>query len=172
MARFDIVPEWSIVTIEARSSVGPIHWEATGPRGYVDAAVNADGVLDLGTSPTAYLELEVERLKSGNALYDAELLRRIDARRFPTATVELKHTTSLPSPSRFQLSGEVTFHGVTREAEGAVTVSFPAEHKMLIDGEQVFDIRDFDVPSPTLLRLRIFPDVRVRLHVEAQPADG
>ncbi len=35
-------------------------------------------------------------------------------------------------------------------------------------GEQVFDIRDFDVPSPTVLMLRIYPDVRVHLHVEAE----
>jgi hypothetical protein len=41
----------------------------------------------------------------------------------------------------------------------------------VISGEQVFDIRDFAVASPTMLMLRIFPDVRVRLHAEAVRAE-
>ena len=36
-------------------------------------------------------------------------------------------------------------------------------------GEEVVDIRDFGIASPTVLMLRIYPDVRVRLHVEAEP---
>ncbi len=43
-----------------------------------------------------------------------------------------------------------------------------SDDRILISGEQVFDIRDFAVPSPTMLMLRIFPDVRVRLQVEAE----
>ena len=34
-------------------------------------------------------------------------------------------------------------------------------------GDQVFDIRDFGIESPTVLMFRIYPDVTVRLHVEA-----
>jgi hypothetical protein len=44
--------------------------------------------------------------------------------------------------------------------------------RLVISGEQVFDIRDFAVPSPTMLMLRIFPDVRVRLQAEAARADA
>jgi len=33
-------------------------------------------------------------------------------------------------------------------------------------GEHVFDIRDFDVATPTVLMLRIYPDVRVELQLE------
>ena len=53
--------------------------------------------------------IDVSGLRSGNGLYDAELLRRIDARRFPTATVDLRScaasglgpatTSKGPSPS-------------------------------------------------------------------------
>jgi hypothetical protein len=34
-----------------------------------------------------------------------------------------------------------------------------------------FDIRDFDIASPTVLMLRIYPDVLVQLQVEAEPMD-
>ena len=43
-----------------------------------------------------------------------------------------------------------------------------SQQRLVVTGEQVFDIRDFAIPSPTMLMLRIFPDVRVRLHVEAE----
>ena len=64
--------------------------------------------------------------------------------------------------------GELTFHGVTRPAEGTVSVEALSDRRLVITGEQVFDIRDFAIPSPTMLMLRIFPDVRVRLHAEAE----
>ena len=57
----------------------------------------------------------------------------------------------------------------------------PASHRLalavrrafaVITGEQVLDIRDFAIPSPTVLMLRIYPDVRVRLQVEAEPEDA
>jgi polyisoprenoid-binding protein YceI len=110
----------------------------------------------------------VSRLSSGNGLYDAELLRRIDARRFSTATVVLEACEATGPGPRYQLKGAVTFHGVTRPAQGTVTVEAASSDRLVITGEQVFDIRDFAVPSPTVLMLRIYPDVRVRLHVEAE----
>ena len=38
----------------------------------------------------------------------------------------------------------------------------------MVSGEQVIDIRDFDIASPTVLMLRIYPDVLVQLQVEAE----
>ena len=46
------------------------------------------------------------------------------------------------------------------------------ETKAGLTGEQVLDMRDFAIPSPTVLMLRIYPDVRVRLQVEAEPEDA
>jgi hypothetical protein len=57
---------------------------------------------------------------------------------------------------------------VTRPAEGTVCVEAISDRRLVITGEQVFDIRDFAVASPTMLMLRIYPDVRVRLHAEAE----
>ena len=71
------------------------------------------------------------------------------------------------APGRYSVSGDLTFHGVTRPRDGTVNVEVGADRRLVVTGEQVFDIRDFDVPSPTVLMLRIYPDVRVHLHVEA-----
>ena len=169
--RFSLDPERSAVIIEARSTVGPISFGTIGVEGSLYAVLD-DGVVSTEVPPTGWLTIDVSGLSSGNKLYDAELQRRIDTRRFPTATVELRQCSrSIPGP-RYQLRGELTFHGITRQAEGTVTVEAQTGDRLVISGEQVFDIRDFEVPSPTMLMLRIFPDVRVRLQAEAGRADA
>ena len=44
----------------------------------------------------------------------------------------------------------------------------PSDGKLVIRGEQVVDIRDFGIASPTVLMLRIYPDVVVGLQIEAE----
>jgi PadR family transcriptional regulator PadR len=166
LRQFQLDPERSVVLIEVRSTVGPISFGTIGLTGRIEADV-ADGLLRIGTKPSARIEVGVQGLRSGNRVYDAELLRRIDARRFPTATVDLRNCEGTGVPGRYRLSGDLTFHGVTRAADGTVDVAVNDNGRVVITGEQTFDIRDFAVPSPTVLMLRIYPDVRVRLHVEA-----
>jgi DNA-binding PadR family transcriptional regulator len=166
-ATFRLVQDRSAVLIEVRSTVGPLSFGTIGVSGEVQACV-VDGVLRTDIAPTGCVTVDVSQLNSGNKLYDAELLRRIDARRFPSAMVELRECAASGSTNRYRLGGDLTFHGVTRPAEGTVTVEATSDSHLVITGEQVFDIRDFDIPSPTVLMLRIYPDVRVRLHAEAE----
>ncbi len=169
MSRFVIDPARSAVLIDARSTVGPISFGTIGVEGSV-SAVLVDGVVRTDVAPTGSLTVDVTAFSSGNKLYDAELQRRIDSRRFPTARVELRECEPTQG-ARYRLRGELTFHGISRIAEGTVCVESISEDRIVISGEQVFDIRDFAVPSPTMLMLRIFPDVRVRLQAEAQRVD-
>lgn len=164
---YRLEPARSVALIEVRSSVGPISFGAIGLGGWIEAEV-AGGTLRAGSQPAAHVEIAVDGLRSGNSLYDAELMRRIDARQFPTATLDLGETTPVGRGNRYRLTGEMCFHGVTRDVGGAVCVDVVDDHRLVVTGEQVFDIRDFDVRSPTVLMLRIYPDVRVRLHVEAE----
>ena len=114
------------------------------------------------------LEIAVTELRSGNGLYDAELLRRIDARRHPVVALHLLDCTPVGAPDRYHVRGEITFHGATRPIEGSVGVALTPEGRLVVSGEQAFDIRDFDVAVPTVLMLRIYPDVVVQLQVEAE----
>jgi DNA-binding PadR family transcriptional regulator len=167
LRRFHLLPERSVVLIDVRSTVGPISFGALGVAGTVDADI-ADGAVRVNPPPTAHIEVAVDGFRSGNGVYDAELLRRVDVRRFPLATLDLRNCTAIGSANRFRLGGQLTFHGVTRAVEGTVDVAVAQVGRLVISGEQVFDIRDFAVPSPTMLMFRIYPDVRVRLHVEAE----
>jgi PadR family transcriptional regulator PadR len=167
MRRFVLDPKRSAVLIDARSTVGPICFGSKGVTGSLLAAM-ADGEVSTETPPSGWLTIDMTELSSGNKLYDAELHRRINSRRYPTAKVELKECTLSAPGWRYRLRGELTFHGITRRAEGTVQVEAASDDRIVISGEQVFDIRDFALPSPTMLMLRIFPDVRVRLYAEAE----
>ena len=165
MATFRIDPRRSRVWIEARSSMHPIHGEAEGLEGSIEANV-ADGRIEVAEGPRIQIQLPVDKLQSGKRLEDAEMMRRIDARRFPKIrgeTTELKE-----NGGAYRVRGDLTFHGVTRPVEGEVTISAPDERSLLIEGEQVFDIREFGVEPPKILMLKVHPDVRVRVKVVAQ----
>ncbi len=65
----------------------------------------------------------------------------------------------------------MTFHGVSRPLDGTVSVMMPSDRSLMVRGEQVVDIRDFGVVSPTVLMLRIYPDVVAGLQIEAEIED-
>ncbi|MEP6659552.1 MAG: helix-turn-helix transcriptional regulator [Acidimicrobiales bacterium] len=163
---FRLEPERSAVLIQARSSVGPIEFGALGLVGWIDVELD-HGVVVQGSEPRAHIDIDVNQLQSGNALYDAELRRRIDARRFPLATVELREASPVGSGPRYRLSGDVTFHGVRKQLAGAVDMAVRDPSTIVVTGEQMFDVRDFDITLPAVLQLRIYPDVRIHLRIEA-----
>lgn len=166
--RFAIVPDRSTIIVAARSSAGPINWLGTEPDGHVSCAV-ADGAIDLAEPPTGQIQIRVERLTSGNSVYDAELRRRIDARRFPVTTVTLESAGLMGADGRYRVQGRVDLHGVTRAIDGVITAELDGE-RLIVSGEKVLDIRDFDIPAPHMLLLNIYPTVRVHLVLEARPA--
>ena len=163
---FDVDASESGLLIEARSTAGAISFGTNVIEGSLDVA-EFDGTLLLIPAPQAELTVDLRTLRSGNKLYDAELGQRLDVRRHPIASIVL--TGAATAGTRYQVSGLVTLHGATKEMAGSVTAQ-PAEGGWLITGEQVFDIRDFDIPVPSVLMLRIFPDVRVFLNLMLRPS--
>ena len=87
--------------IEARSTVGPITFGAIGITGWVETVVR-DGELEPGEHTRAHVEIALERFASGNRLYDAELLRRIDAAPPPAGrrSTSTGHTDRVRRPIR------------------------------------------------------------------------
>jgi DNA-binding PadR family transcriptional regulator len=169
-AHFCVVPDRSVVLIEARSTVGPIRFGAMGLSGEIELDMK-DGKVSLESDPAARLDIAVDQLRSGNALYDAELLRRIDARRFPHVSLRLRECWAVGTGDRYRLGADMTFHGVTRTLRDTVGLKLLSDRKLVVTGDHALDARDFHLPSPTVLMLRIYPDVRVNLHVEAERDD-
>lgn len=177
-SRFEVTPNSSSVVVEARSNIGPIAFSTTTLRGWVEVELR-DGLIQEDAAPAAHLEVLVNTLSSGNALYDAELLRRVDSRRFPTVILDLGAITRLGVGNCYHLSGDVTLHGVVRRLDDVVTATAVqrrrdarpgtaiASRRLTVTGEYVLDIRNFDLAIPKMALFKIYPDVRLHLRLEA-----
>ena len=166
MQRYRILPARSRVWIDARSNVHPIHTEAEGLEGWVELDVD-DGTVIVDETPRGHLEYPVEKLRSGNAMEDRELRRRVDSRRHPYIVGELKSMTRSVEPSRFTVGGELTFRGVTRSYEDEMTIELLDEHTVRLAGRSTFDIRDFGMEPPRIMMLKVHPEVTVRIEIVA-----
>lgn len=166
LTSFRVRPDQAAVLLIARSSAGPITFGTTGIEGSIEAELAGDSVLTQ-SAPRARLEVPVSQFTSGNHFYDGELLRRIDARRFPAAHVDLRKAVAVGQTGRYHLVGELTFHGVTQPLEGMVEISFPTPGTIVVEGRQIIDMRHFGIQPPGVAMLKIYPDVRVELHLEA-----
>jgi len=165
--RFD--PDRSTVSIEASSSVHPIHSRTSGVEGFVDVDV-VDGRVTIPSDGAGFVSLPVERLSSGNPLEDRELRRRIDARRHPT--IEGQVTSTAPgADGHVHVRGDVTFRGVTCPHEGDITFTVDDDGTLHLHGSTTFDVRDFGMEPPRILLLRVHPEVTVTLDAVAVPAD-
>src|SRR6267378_3377883 len=106
------------------------------------------------STPTR-IELAVELLKSNNSLVDAELRRKLEARKHPRIEGRLREAKPLPG-SRCLLRGDLTLHGVSRLLE--------------VEGEKTIDMRDFNLTPPRFLIFKVEPTVRIRAKLVAKRA--
>ncbi len=169
MTRYRIVPERSRLWIEATSSVHPIHSQSDGLEGYLELDPWADGSPGFSTPPTGHVSLAVKRLRSGNPLEHRELQRRIDARRYPTIDGTVTGVKRVKGTSRWAVTGDLTFRGVTRECQDEMTIEAGDEGTVRLEGQSTFDVRDFGMEPPKILLLRVDPLVVVRIEVIAEP---
>jgi len=167
MTRYEIDPDRSEVRIAARSSLHPIDAVTHGLEGFFWAELNDGGLLDLSIPPKGRLELPVDRLTSGNSLYDREMKRRIDARKFRTIAGELTDMKPTGESGRYLVGGEVTFRGVTHHFEDEMSFSVLDENGIGLEGSHVFDIRQFDMEPPKIMMLKVYPDVSVSVKIVA-----
>lgn len=178
MTIYRVDPARSRATVDATSSVHPIHSETDGLTGWLELQVDDAGRPNLRSRKGAEISLEVERLRSGNPLEDRELRRQIDARRYPTITGAMRSMRSAgsrgsggstDSGSTFIVGGDVTLRGVTRAHEGLVTIDVWPGGEINVRGAAVFDVREFGIEPPRILMLRVHPEVTVSIDVIAVP---
>jgi polyisoprenoid-binding protein YceI len=166
VARYRIIPGRSRLWVEARSSLHPIKAESGELSGYIEAEIGPGG-FDLKTRPQGRIEVQVESLKTGNGLYDREVERRLETRKFPRIRGEILDVSELGA-GRYRVGGNLSLHGVTKAVEGEVTLRAVNSESFEADGEQTFDIRDFGLSPPRILMLQVYPEVKVRGHVVAE----
>src|SRR5262245_49622005 len=156
MATFHIDPKRSKAWLLTRTSVQPIRGEADGLNGTIEASLT-EGQIDLSAPVRMRFVLSVDRLNSGNFIFDEEMRRRLEARKFPTIVGETHELIPLNGGGRYRARGVLTAHGVTQPVDGEVRVSMDDEATLVVQGEQVFDVQQFNVSLPRILFLRVYP---------------
>jgi polyisoprenoid-binding protein YceI len=142
----------------------PINTETRGITGWFEASARDDGSLDLEQPPVGELQLAVEKLTSGNQLYDHELRRRIDARRFPTIQGRVTRISADGAHPHYSVAGDIVFHGKTRSFEHEMDIVL-GEDEVSLTGDYVFDLREFGMKPPSMLMIRVYPEITVRVEL-------
>jgi YceI-like domain len=163
--RFTLDTERSCVWINARSNLNPINTETRGLSGWVEATALPDGSIDQAAPVSGRLEVSADRLSSGNHLYDLELKRRIDARNHPVIIGELVRITPTADRDRHLVTGDLTFHGRTRTFEHEMFIKVRDDTEIELTGEYIFDIRQFNMKPPSMLMLKVYPEIAVRVEL-------
>ena len=163
-ARYTFDSVRSCVWVSGRSSLHPINTETRGITGWFETSTRADGTLDLDRPVAGELELAVERLTSGNQLYDHELRRRMEARRFPTIAGRVTTIAEGGQHPHYIVTGEISFHGKTRTFEHDMHIEVH-EEGVSLTGDYVFDIREFGMKPPSMLMIRVYPEISVRIEL-------
>ena len=169
MVHYRLVPELSTVRVHATSNVHPIDGEASGLAGNVTFTL-VGGEPDLAQPVAAEVTLAVHDLRSGNPAYDAEMRRRLQARRHPLITGRLTAAERLDADGRFRVTGDLSFHGATRQVTADIALDLAGTGRLVASWEQTIDIRDFDLKPPRILLFRVDPEVRVEVDLVADLA--
>jgi hypothetical protein len=169
VTRFVFDPDISQVWIEGSSSVHPIHATATGATGWIELGWSGDGIASV-SGFAGEVRIAVDRLTSGNALVDRETKRRIDATRHPEIVGTATAAERIAS-NRVAVTGDIAFRGEVRSVSGELVVSIEDE-RLVVEGTQTFDVREWGLGLPRIGFLRVHPDVRVRVRLVADGASS
>jgi polyisoprenoid-binding protein YceI len=170
-ARYNFDSDRSCVWVSGRSSLHPINTETRGITGWFEAGAGEDGSLDLDAPIKGELQVAVEKLTSGNSIYDRELRRRIDARRHPTIEGRVTRIVADGAHPRYSVTGDIVFHGKTRSFEHVMEIRI-GDDEVALTGDYVFDIREFGMNPPSMLMIRVYPEITVRIELYGTRAGG
>jgi polyisoprenoid-binding protein YceI len=116
VAKYQVIDAESRVEINGKSSLHPIHGQLRPGSLSGSLVIAGDGAdLTAGAAPEGYLELPITALSFGNAMYDKELPKRVEASRYPTVTLRLDGAEP-DGEGTWRASLSLTVHGVTRRS--------------------------------------------------------
>jgi polyisoprenoid-binding protein YceI len=156
---------------EVRSSLHPIHSQTSELSGEVKGEFDAGGRPRLDLPHGGWVEIPVGAIKSGSRLNDTEMQRRAEVGRYPKIRFEVTRAWPLDGTGRYRASVDVTAHGQTRRIEEDFALRGDGR-RLVLEGEHIFDMRDFGVNPPRIFTLKVEPEVRVRVRLVADEQPG
>jgi polyisoprenoid-binding protein YceI len=169
VTRFLVAPGSSIDT-EVRSSIHLIHGRATELRGVVEGEFDGDGRPRFEQPHGGWVEVPVEAIRSGNRLTELEMQRRAEVGRYPTIRFEVSRAWAVDGADRYRAAVSVTAHGRTQVFEEDFRFRRDGG-RLVLQGQHTFDMRDFGVNPPSILTLRVEPQVTVSVRLVTEQAE-
>jgi hypothetical protein len=62
------------------------------------------------------------------------------------------------------VAGDISFHGKIRSFEHDMEIQI-SEDEVSLTGDYVFDIREFGMKPPSMLMIRVYPEIAVRVEL-------
>jgi polyisoprenoid-binding protein YceI len=89
----------------------------------------------------------------------------MDARRYPTIFGQITRVEETGQDGLYSVTGDLSFHGRTRSFQHEMTIEVRNGTAIELKGEYVFDIREFNMKPPSMLMLKVYPEVAVRVEL-------
>ena len=156
-----IVPERSVLHVEARAPLHSTHAQGRGLSG----TVSFDPA-DVAGSLKLEVSVAIAEIRSGDSLLDSKSLRHVEAARYPTARFVLDRASGQPPALRVEgkisWRDEVVPVSVTTKTEvGATEARGHAAFEL--------DMRRFGLVAPKLLFLKVQDVVKLEVEIVAVP---
>ncbi len=87
-------------------------------------------------------------------------------------TASSSRLTAFDDNGGYQVSGDITFRGVSRHYEDVMNISSVDDETIQLDGQSRFDIRQFGMEPPRMLMLKVEPEVDIRVEIFAVRESG
>lgn len=142
-----------------------VRYSASDLSGFVDAGFDRH-LLATDRRAKLHVNVAVEQLRSGNPLYDREMWKLIDSRRFPTIVAELHRFEPGDAPGRYIAGSDITLAGRQRRYTGPLTFKRGGD-RFEVGGELRVDMRDFGLHPPRYPMFSVEPQVNVRWRLTA-----
>jgi polyisoprenoid-binding protein YceI len=168
VTKFLLLGERCGLTATARSTLHPVRAEATELTGWIEATL-VDGALHPDAPVTARFELPLSALRVDNPLFGREVERRLEVKLHPLVVAEVDRVSGGTDPGRYRANGQLTLHGVRHPVGGSATLRVGDAGELHVTGQVRLDIRDFGLRPPSMLGLRVRPEVDVELRIVAVP---
>ena len=157
--------------VTARSALHDVAARSSEMTGWLDAEL-CGGSLRVAS---AHLEVPAASITSDNPLLTREIHRRMDLRGHRLVQAEIAplagHVDAVA-----EVDGKLMLHGVCRPVHGSAWVRVEpggaegVESALSVEGAVSLDVRRFDIRPPSMLGMRVRPEVDVRLRLRAVPA--
>jgi hypothetical protein len=66
------------------------------------------------------------------------------------------------------VTGDLTFHGRTRSFAHEMRITVESGTSITLVGDYVFDIREFNMKPPSMLMLKVYPEVAVKVELQGE----